>query len=78
MIYLILTLLVYQAETKYFLTEHKEGPVKHHHLVKIEEPPANKPEKKDEPKTGEGSSSRQSGQVNSGQERSGQIWSGNI
>ena len=56
MIYLILTLLVYQAETKYFLTEHKEGPVKHHHLVKIEEPPANKPEKKDEPKTGEGSS----------------------
>merc|ERR1711936_737970 len=53
MIYLILTLLVYQAETKYFLTENKEGPVKHHHLVKIEEPPANKPEKKDEPKTGE-------------------------
>ena len=51
MIYLILTLLVYQAETKYFLTENKEGPVKHHHLVKIEEPPANKPEKKDEPKS---------------------------
>ena len=73
MIYLILTLLVYQAETKYFLTKHAEGPVKHH-LVKIQEPAANKPELKDDPKMSEGSSfNRQSGQVRSGQVRSRNI-----
>ena len=66
MIYLILTLLVYQAETKYFLTEHEEGPVKHH-LVKIQEPPATKPEEKDDPEIREGSSiNQQSGQVRPG------------
>ena len=67
MMYLILTLLVYQAATKYFLTEHEEGPVKHH-LVKIPEPAANKPEEKDYPETREEGSSinQQSGQVRSG------------
>ena len=67
MMYLILTLLVYQAESKYFLTEHEEGPVKHH-LLTIQDP-ADTPVTKDHPKIGEGSSNRQSGQVRSGQVR---------
>ena len=52
MMYLILTLLVYQAESKYFLTEHEEGPVKHH-LLTIQDP-ADRPVTKDHPKIGEG------------------------
>ena len=76
MMYLILTLLVYQAESKYFLTEHEEGPVKHH-LLTIQDP-ADTPVTKDHPKIGEGSSNPQSGQVRSGQVRSGQVRSGQV
>ena len=60
MMFLILILLVYQAETKYILTEHKEGPVKHQ-LLEIDEN-ANKPETKDHPKIREGNSNLHSGQ----------------
>ena len=54
MMYLILTLLVYQAATKYFLTEHEEGPVKHH-LIKVQTP-GNKAEEKEDETRGEGGS----------------------
>ena len=54
MMYLILTLLVNQAATKYFLTENEEGPVKHH-LLKIQAP-GNKAEEKEDETRGEGGS----------------------
>ena len=59
MMFLILTLLVYQAETKYILTEHKEGPVKHH-LLEIEEN-YHTIERKTDPKVGERNSNPHSG-----------------
>ena len=59
MMYLILTLLVYQATTKYLLAQHENGPVKHH-LLKIEVP-GNKPEKKNDVTKGEDGSKGKSG-----------------
>ena len=59
MMFLILTLLVYQAETKYILTEHKGGPVKHH-LLEIEEND-HTIERKAGPKVGERNSNLHSG-----------------
>ena len=62
MMYLILTLLVYQAATKYFLTEHEEGPVKHH-LIKVQTSGNKAEEKEDETRGEGGGSKRQSGYV---------------